>query len=424
MSGAAGLRKKAVEKALECVNTCVSKNKRKLASCFVECYVGSAIREAYEWIDRLKYVEEKVVKLYGASAVTYSRELKSFLDDPRRHLEKKLFIYTHDFIRGRISAEEYARKSLMAVNTSLRTNLRTIYQDWGFLALLLKVYREGTRIIYPEHRIISLERSGRQKLRWIPPNLVIDIPGYGSTSLFMEVPRPLAWGDTGDLSRIWSLYTALRPDMMVYGGRVYDVLDLESNPPIKKPDIIIEFKELPDWYVRKRIVKGPLAEPLSAEEWRNRWIEGLYTGLADVLGVSREEAIDKLSRKTGVLMDEVRVVELYRSIYRPAKMFLVSKHPVPGEVRNMLEAHDITVVDDVGFNTEKLEPVAKSVLESCVQVEEYVISTRDRELAEMLALVKELWEKGVLDKEKIRRLLIFGLSEEISGSNELEKSRH
>ncbi len=417
------MRRKASEKAIKCVDNC-SANYSGLARCFVECYVGGALSEAYDWIARLKHVEEQVMRLYSASAITYSRELRSFLEDPKRHLEKKLFIYTHDFIRGRISAEEYARKSLMAINTSLRTNLRTIYQDWGFLALLLKVYREGTRIIYPEHKIISLERSGRQRLRWIPPNIVIDVPGYGSASFFMEVPRPLAWGDTSDLSRVWSLYTALRPDMMVFGGRVYDVLDMDSNPPIKRPDIIIEFKELPDWYRRKRIVKGPLARPLSAEEWRSRWIEGLYTGLADVLGISRDEAMDKLSRRTGVLMDEVRVVELYKSIYRPEQMFLVSKHVVPGEIKAMLEGHEIVVVDDVGFDKDKLEPVAKSVLETCVLVEEYIVSTRDKELAEVLGMIKELWEKGVLDKEKVMRLLIFALSEEDSGANELEKSGH
>ena len=417
------MRKKAIEKAMECVDEC-STNFSGLARCFVECYVGGALSEAYDWIARLKEVEEQVIRLYGATAITYSRELRSFLEDPKRHLEKKLFIYTHDFIRRRISAEEYARKSLMAINTSLRTNLRTIYQDWGFLSLLLGVYREGTRIIYPEHKIISLERSGKQRLHWMPPNIVIDVPGYGSASFFMEVPRPLAWGDTGDLSRVWSLYTALRPDMMVFGGRVYDALNMDNNPPIKKPDIIIEFKELPDWYLRKRTVKGPLARPLSAEEWRSRWIEGLYTGLADVLGISRDEAIDKLSKRTGVLMDEVRVVELYKSIYRPKQMFLVSKHIVPDEIKAMLEGHDIIVVDNVGFDKNKVKPVAKSVLEICVQVEEYIVSTRDKELAEVLGIIKELWERDVLDKEKIMRLLIFALSEENGVADRLEKSSH
>ncbi len=397
-----------VSKALECVDECSS---GELASCFVDCYLGPRVVEAYVWLDYFKKMVEEVRNTYGFVSITYSREFKSFIMDPRRHLEKKLFIYTHDYKRGKLGKEGYAVKALMAINTSLKTNMRTLYQNWCFLALLYKMYREGTRVIYPEHRVLSLERSGKQKLRWIPPNLVVDYPGHGSLSFYIEAPRPLAWGDSKDLESIWSLYTALRPDMMVYGGRVYDIVDTNSSPPIKRPDLIIEFKELPDWYRRVRDVKGPLAKPLSAEEWRNRWIEGLWDGLADVLGVTRREAMEKAGNRRGVRLDEVRVVQLYRSVYNPKKTILVSKHPVPDEVRDKLESHDIIVYDNIGFNPEKLEPLAKTVLEYAVPIEEYVIKTSDPELAEVLLLVKELWEKGILDKDKVRRLLVLGLEE-------------
>ncbi len=405
-------RNKGVRKAVECVEKC--SNGGSLADCFVECYLDGLLDVADEWVRILLETSSRLVGLYGFKTILYSREFKSFVINPRRHLAKKLFIYTHDYMRGRIGLEEYAAKSMMAMNTSLRTNLRTLYQNWAIMALLIKMYREGSTIVFPEHMVLSLERSGKQRLRWIPPNLIVDYPGYGSLSFFIEAPRPLAWGDSGDLSKIWGLYTALRPDMMVYGGRVFDMLEPDRSPPIKKPDVIIEFKELPDWYRRRRDVKGPLARPLSAEEWRNRWIQGLWDGLADVLGVSRREAMEKISRR-GVLLDEVRVVQLYRSVYNPRRMFLVSKHKVPDEVRGRLEGHDIVVIDDVGFDVDRLEGLAKKLLEYAVPVDEYVIRVRDRELAEILSMIKELWEKGVLDVEKIRRLLVFGIREEATG---------
>lgn len=407
------MRKKirGVAKAIECVKRC--NNKARQAKCFVNCYLGNSVKEAYLWVDRLKEISEQVKKLYSFYTITYSREFRSFIEEPLRHLEKKLFIYTHDYKRGKLSLEEYAEKSMMAINTSLRTNLRTLYQNWGFLALLINIYREGTIVIYPEHNVLNLERSGKQKLRWIPPNLVLDIPGHGSISFFIEAPRPLAWGDTGDLEKIWGLYTALRPDMMVYGGRIYDIVDPENSPPVKRPDLIIEFKELPDWYKRVRDVRGPLAKPLSAEEWRNRWIEGLWDGLADVLGVTRHEVAEKISSHRGVRLNEVRVVQLYKSIYNPDKLFLVSKHVVPGEIRKMLESHDIIVIDDVGFDRDKLSDLSKNVLEYAKQVDEYIIRVRDHELASILQMIIDLWDKKVLDREKIRKLLLYSISENV-----------
>lgn len=400
-----------VSKAINCVQSCAD-NKR-LARCFVECYLGKSIEEAYLWVDQLNEISGTIKKLYGFYTITYSREFKSFIQEPLRHLEKKLFIYTHDFKRGKLSLEEYAEKSMMAINTSLRTNLRTLYQNWGFLALLKNLYREGTAVVYPEHNVLNLERSGKQKLRWIPPNLILDIPGYGSLSFYIEAPRPLAWGDTGDLEKIWGLYTALRPDMMIYGGRVYDIVEPDNSPPVKKPDVIVEYKELPDWYKRVRDVKGPLARPLSAEEWRNRWIEGLWDGLADVLGVTRREAVEKLGSRRGVRLNEVRVVQLYRSVYNPDKMFLVSKHIVPDEIKKKLENHDIIVVDDVDFEPDKMKELSKHILEHAKQVEEYIIRVKERELAEILHMIIDLWNKKILNGDKIRKLLLYSISEDL-----------
>ncbi len=394
------------EEAIECTRRCMGEH--DIALCFIDCILGSGpIEEARRLIEVFRESVEEASRLYGFRKTLYSREFGSFLKDPRMHLRKKLFIYTHDLVRGRLKPEDYGPRAAAAIRTSLQTNLRTLYQNWVFTSIVNHLYRRGSKVIYPEHGVLSFERSGKQKLRWIPPNLVIDIPGIGALSFFLEVPRPLAWEDTSDLRSSWKLYTALRPDIMVYGGVVMDIVSFDSNPPIRKPDIIIECKELIDWYNRVRDVKGPLAKPLSAEEWRNLWIQGLWDGLADVLGVSRREAIERARERRGIRLSEVKIVQLYRSIYNPDKMILVSKYGVPDEVKEMLRGHDILVYDNIGFDKDKLKPIAEIIREYAKAPEKKHLVLEDNELTLVIekiisiyrrqpAIIKDL--KNILEK--------------------------
>lgn len=57
---------------------------------------------------------------------------------------------------------------------------------------------------------------------------------------------------------------------MIYSGKVLDAVDPGLSPPIKRPNIVVEFKELEDWYVRVRDLRGYFRRPLTAEEWRFR----------------------------------------------------------------------------------------------------------------------------------------------------------
>lgn len=392
------------EEAIDCIKKCI--NNSDVSACFIDCAVGDEpITEARNWIKVFKNLLNEVSRKYGFVGVLFSREFGSFIEDPYNHLRKKLFIYTHDLLRGRLKPEDYGPKAIAALRTSLKTNLRTLYQNWVFLGIVDNLYRDGVHVLFPEHNVLSLERSGKQKLKWIPPNFVVDIPGKGSLSFFIEAPRPLAWEDTSDLRESWKLYTALRPDMMVYGGKVMDILDRNSNPPVKKPDLIIECKELIDWYVRVRDVRGPLARPLTAEEWRNLWIQGLWDGLAEVLGVSRKEAIEQVRERKSIRLDEVKVVELYKSVYNPREMILVSRYNVPDEVRNELESHDIIVYDNIGFDHRKLAVVAEHVLRYAKPVEETIIKVKDSRLARLLQKIVNLHYSGKLDLSRLEVLL-------------------
>ncbi len=392
------------EEAIDCARKCL--DSKDVSLCFIDCVVGSEpVEEAKAWLKVFKSSLDNVVKLYGFTNVLFSREFGSFVRDPRSHLKKKLFIYTHDLLRKRLSPEEYGPRAAAALRTSLRTNLRTLYQNWVFLVILYHLYTEGIHVVYPEHKVLSLERSGKQKLRWIPPNLVIDIPGYGSLSFFIEVPRPLAWEDTSDLRESWKLYTALRPDMMVYGGRVMDIVEPSMNPPIKRPDVIIECKELIDWYARVRDVRGPLAKPLTAEEWRNLWIQGLWDGLAEVLGVTRREAIEQAKERKGIRLNEVKVVELYRSVYNPKTMILISKYSIPSDVKREIEGHDIIVYDNIGFDVNKLKEPVEHLLKYAKPSEEIILRINDLELADIMIKLINLVKKGVISKDELYNLI-------------------
>ncbi|HIQ55650.1 MAG TPA: hypothetical protein EYH59_03060 [Pyrodictium sp.] len=341
----------------ESVDLKTEKLLEELRRCFVIHYFLDELVEARTWIKMFQNIVRKSVAAVNAKNVLLPKEFRSFVIDPLHHLSKKLFNYVYEFARGRLDEDSFLRVAEAAVRTSLRSNLRSLYENWVFLAL---VYELGTmynaRIVFPEHMHILLERSGRQRSGGIPPNLILALEGRGYISFFLEAPRPIGWGDTRDLAKSWKFYVALRPDLLVYSGRIVDIVVPKGDPPILQPTIIIECKELEDWYLRTREVRGPFAEPMTAEEWRNRWLRGLWAGLADILGVDNvERAYEVVKRKKGIRLREPQIVKLYAKLYRPRTMFLVSRRFVPSWVKSELEADNIVVIDDVGFNEEKLK---------------------------------------------------------------------
>jgi len=188
---------------------------------FVREVVGDELKIAYEWSAELKKSLTVLKESLGAAGVIFPRELGSFLEDPEAHLRKKLFIYAMDLARGKLTIRSFEEKSRRAIQTSLQTNLRGVYPSWVFLTILSYAASEGGYLLYPEHGYLSLERSGRQKLSSIPPNAAIET-SKGALSFFLEVPRPIAWEDMEDLRKVWKLYKAMRPEILVYGGKIMD----------------------------------------------------------------------------------------------------------------------------------------------------------------------------------------------------------
>jgi|UniRef100_A0A7J2U3J5 hypothetical protein len=335
----------------------------KFRLCVVRSVAGNELEIAYKWISETKRALDNALKTLSISSYTLPKELSSFISDPLQHLKKKVFNYSYDLLRGSISFEEFYEKVLRAVTTSLRANLRGCYQLWA-LTTMMKLFGEmGYVIAYPESRYLNFDRSGKQKLGVIPPNFVLLSIGRGYLSFFHEAPRPLGWEDTGDLQKVWSLYTALRPDLMVYSGRVMDIVDLSSSPPIKRPDAIIEFKELEDWWKRVRDLKGFLRRPLTAEEWRSKWINGLFEGLAEAMGVKRVDVEKRVEEGASMRVKEYQLVLLYKATYKPRKILLVSRKETPPEVKKSLIESGIDVLDRVEFSEERLREAVNQLSE-------------------------------------------------------------
>jgi hypothetical protein len=387
---------------------------------------GSEIPKLKEWISQLSSVVEQLSAALGVKGAVYPKELRSFVEDPEAHLRKKLFIYAHDLARGRLGPEEFYAKACAAVKTSLMTNGRALYQSWVYAALVLHMARRGFRLVYPDDLHLHLERSGRQRTGAIPPNAVLS-DGYRALSLFLEAPRPVGWEDSGDLARVWKLYTALRPDMLAYGGRVLNIVVRDGEPPVLRPGVIVECKELEDWYKRARELKGPLASPLSAEEWRERWISGLYAGLADVLNIKVSEVAAKLKERRGLRLRDPQIAILYKRFYEPREMVLVSRAPVPGEVKSQLEREGIRVIDGVGFNIEALAAVA-DILEEEAGIEsgrvDFVeLTPRARELLRAAILAAKERGLGGAPPEIVERAL-EALLQLLSSRQQAEQRAH
>lgn len=309
----------------------------------------SELERAARWVAALEAAAKSAAAKLGASGWTLPRELKSFSENPRAHLRKKLFLYAFDAARGKLSLDDYLEKARAALTTSLKTNMRSVYQGWVFASLLEALAEEGAELVYPEHGVIPLDRSGKQRAGSIPPNAVLRIPARGELSFFVEAPRPIGWEDTSDLAKAWRLYVSLRPDVIVYSGRVLNALAPEgSDLPVLRPDAIVECKEQSDWYERSRDLRGPFAKPLTAEEWMSIWLSGLWAGLAEVLGVSGAPAEElREGKKKSLRVSEPQLVALYKRVFKPSRMFLVSLPALPERVRAELAELGVEVHDGV-----------------------------------------------------------------------------
>ncbi|MEB3780734.1 MAG: hypothetical protein GSR85_11000 [Desulfurococcales archaeon] len=357
--------------------------------------VGEALDSAVDWITRFNESVDRLKAALRVRDVVLPKELRSFIRDPLGHLSKKLYQVTLDLARGRVEPAWYYSKARSILSTSISTNMRSIYQYWVLVSLLAEYGYKGGVLIYPEHGYLHIERSGKQRSGSIPANAVVRLPGAREASFYAEAPRPVGWGDSRGLERAWRLYTSLRPDFIVYSGRVLDMVEYrDEGVGIRRPNVIIECKELPDWYEKTRYLKGPINRDFTAEEWYSRWFEGLKEGLALILGEDVQSAKKSVE---GVRVKEYKLVLLYREVYNPDTLILVSRSTLPATVKRELESEGVVVIDDAKIGD------TKRIRELADEVEKYFQLVKEGPLDE---LEHQLWLRGVpIERSKLEEVL-------------------
>ena len=172
-----------------------------------------------------------------------------------------------------------------------------------------------------------------------------------------------------------------------------------SSPPIKRPDAIVEFKELEDWWKRARDLKGYFRKPLTAEEWRSKWIDGLFEGLAEAMGVRRTDVEKRVEEGASLRVKEHQLVLLYKATYKPRKMLLVTRRETPLEIRKSLEDSGIDVLDCIEFSEERLSEAVNrlSDMSSFDSSETVVIEVPRSVAVELEALRVQLGLRSVGD---------------------------
>lgn len=375
---------------------------------FRECVVLSfitrdSIEKAVISVKSLVDLLSEVIPGIGGRGWLLPRETGDFSKNPLEHLKKKILLYTYDLLRRKLSVDVYASKVRSAVNSSMRSNMRTLYEVWVLASILKHSLKYSPRLVYPEHGFVHFDRQGKQKAGTMPPNLVIDLPGRGMLSFYLEAPRPLGWRDFKDLRQVWRFYTSLRPDIMVYPGLVLDITDFSSQDiPVLRPEIIVECKELEDWFIRTRELKGPVNPGLTFDEWFKRWLSGLWTGLADVLGIDSDTVKDMVEgKRKGLRVTETQLVRFYKSVYKPRYFYLVSSPKLPGHVKNELEGDGIVVYDGAKIGCSAcLEALAEEVFKCAKPV--YTSGA----LNEVDELKRALRERGlILDDAHLTKLV-------------------
>jgi hypothetical protein len=91
----------------------------ELRDCFIDIIASEHLNEAEEWVKQARRAVDELVRALGLKGFTYPREFRSFVEDPRAHLRKKIFNYAYDLVRGKMSPDDFVRRAGAAIRTSL-----------------------------------------------------------------------------------------------------------------------------------------------------------------------------------------------------------------------------------------------------------------------------------------------------------------
>lgn len=291
------------------------RRKSELERNFLECEFSSEVSQIQEEISQYRRLYRRVREVYRVEGIFHSKMFGRFLEDYFGHLG--FLVPVLDLAWGRVNLESFRQSGLRSVKRSIQTNLRTLYQNFVVLSLLVNFSPLEPEIIFPDRDYIKLERRVRGE-RGLKPNFIIDANGK-KYSFFVEGLLGFSGGP--------------RPDIIVYTCHIEDIWRPKEVGRILHPDMVIECKEVQGWYERRR--------SSSIDAW---WAE-FYQRAGGIV------------RNNKVKVNELQIVKVYREIYQPKEMFLVSKVDVPPQIRESLDENGIEVIENTFFVENRLNAI-------------------------------------------------------------------
>ncbi|RLE53534.1 MAG: hypothetical protein DRJ26_03245 [Candidatus Methanomethylicota archaeon] len=272
---------------------------------------------------------DDVKNFFDIKYIFHSKAFNSFIQDPLSHIRDVLKSKIQRSVKKKLSLRRFNQIANLTVRKCIDTNSRILFQNFVALSILYNMHNFDLKIKYPENSWVHLDRKGHQRGGHIPPNYIIDVNG-SYYSFFIEAPRPIKWSLPLKSEDSLPLHAAPRPDIMIYRGWVENIVEGESNSTlIKSPDFIIECKEIAGWWKSTRKSKG---------------IKHLTNGEVENV-------------------DAVRVIELYRNLYNPGEIILVSKVKVPRGVKYKLSLRGVETIDNTNLNPLAIKRITEIILE-------------------------------------------------------------
>lgn len=234
--------------------------------------------------DSYTQVEEEVIKLLGLDEVSMNPSLNRFLHDPIDELKRGLFAPLFDLLRARLDNKSFEQKAIQIIGTAFIHLYRTGYEKWIVISLVKLLEADKLFQVTPlkfssseeqtrmgdgltESPVPPLKESKHLKFKdaedvilTVPDLIVHSTKLNGYISFRSQYGRALAKAVDASQKRKWyslDSIAPMSPDLtLVYVGDNPEELSLVADVNrICRPDIIIETRELKNWYQKEGLEK-------------------------------------------------------------------------------------------------------------------------------------------------------------------------
>ncbi len=301
----------------------------QIAEKYLYYFFTKTIKNITVEVQRYNKLCDDVKLFYNIGYIFHSRAFNSFIKNPFEHIKQVLAGKIVRAINRRMKVKRFNQIAKLTVKKCIDTNMRILFQNFIALSILYNLHDTDLKIVYPENSWVHLDRKGHQHGGVIPPNYIIKVNGK-YFSFFIEAPRPINWSLPVKFGEPLPLHAAPRPDLMIYNGWIENIVEKSnSHQLIKPPKFILECKEVDGW-------------------WRN---------------VRKSKGAGRIIRSKEDL-DAVQVIELYYKLYKPEKVFVISKVKVPRGVKYKLSLRGADTIDNTNLNPLAIKRLTEYIINS------------------------------------------------------------